>query len=124
MARVLPLPGTPTAIPALDEVATDPTKAAALPAAALQGLLCRCATVQGVLLGALVSASGRASDTASEPDSLLDVATAAGRLGVSRDWLYHHAHQLPFTVRQGRLLRFSSHGIDRYIRTRQNRLAG
>jgi predicted DNA-binding transcriptional regulator AlpA len=40
---------------------------------------------------------------------------------MSKDWLYHHARQLPFTVRTGRLLRFSSHGIDRYIRTRQNR---
>jgi len=108
-------------VPTLDEVAADPTRASALPPVALQALLCRCLTVQTAVLGALVAASGRASDTPSEPDSLLDVPTAARRLGVSRDWLYRHAHQLPFTVRQGRLLRFSSHGIDRYIKARQNR---
>ncbi|HEX7422876.1 MAG TPA: helix-turn-helix domain-containing protein [Terriglobales bacterium] len=119
MARVMSMPGTPAAVPSLDEVAADPTRATSLPAGALQGLLCRCATVQTVLLGALMAVSSRASDPAGEPDSLLDVAAAATRLGVSRDWLYRHARQLPFTVRNGRLLRFSSHGIDRYIRERQ-----
>jgi predicted DNA-binding transcriptional regulator AlpA len=120
MARALSSTNVAT-VPTLDEVAADPTRASALPPAALQALLCRCLTVQTAVLGALVAASGRANDTASEPDSLLDVPTAAGRLGASRDWLYRHAHQLPFTVRQGRLLRFSSHGIDRYIKARQNR---
>ncbi len=111
----------PVAVPTLDELATDPIHASALPLVALQALLCRCLTVQTALLGALV-ASGRAvTDAAAEPDRLLDVAAAAERLGASKDWLYHHARQLPFTVRQGRLLRFSSHGIDRYIKNRQGR---
>jgi len=120
MARVLILPGTPAAMPTLDELASDPTRATTLPASALQGLLCRCLTVQAALFGALVATAAQASTgPTTEPDRLLDVAAAAERLGVSRDWLYHHARQLPFTVRQGRLLRFSSHGIERYIRTRQ-----
>ena len=55
-------------------------------------------------------------------DTLLRVDDAAARLGTSRDWLYRHAAQLPFTVRAGRRqLRFSSGGIDRYIRQRQGR---
>lgn len=58
----------------------------------------------------------------SEPDSLLDVEAAAQRLGMSKDWLYRDAKQMPFWVPHGRVLRFSSHGIDRYIRTRQNRM--
>lgn len=120
MARVLPI--TPAAVPTLDELATSPERATTLPASALHGLLCRCLTAQTALMGALLTASACTADPASEPDRLLDVDTAAERLGVSKDWLYHHAHQLPFTVRQGRLLRFSSHGIDRYIRTRQNRM--
>ena len=122
MARVLPI--APAAVPSLDELAADPTRAAGLPPATLHALLCRCATVQTVLLGALMAASARAGDPGGEPDSLLDVAAAAARLGASRDWLYRHARQLPFTVRNGRLLRFSSHGIDRYIKNRQARLPG
>lgn len=122
MARVLPI--APAAVPTLDELAADPTRATALPATTLHGLLCRCLTAQTALLGALLTASARAStETTGEPDRLLDVTAAAERLGVSTDWLYHHARQLPFTVRNGRLLRFSSHGIDRYIRNRQNRVA-
>lgn len=101
-------------------MAADPTRANTLPPATLQGLLCRLATVQSVLLGALVSASAPATTAAiNEPDRLLDVAAAADRLGVSKDWLYRRARDLPFVVRNGRLLRFSSRGIDRFISIRQ-----
>ena len=108
-----------TAIPTLDELAAHPERAADLPVEVLQGLLSRCVTLQGGLLGALIAASGRNGQRPAEPDTLLDVEAAAQRLGVSKDWVYHHAHQLPFTVRQGRLLRFSTAGIARYIRGRQ-----
>ena len=46
---------------------------------------------------------------------------AAQRLGTSEDWLYRHAAELPFTKRLSeRQLRFSSAGIEQYIRRRQN----
>jgi hypothetical protein len=51
-----------------------------------------------------------------EHDELLDVETAALRLGVSRDYMYRHAAEYPFTRRQGRKLLFSARGIERYIR--------
>ena len=51
-------------------------------------------------------------------DRLLNVAEAAVKLGVKPDWLYRHHKNLPFTVRHGRLLRFSELGIDDYIRRR------
>jgi predicted DNA-binding transcriptional regulator AlpA len=51
-------------------------------------------------------------------DRLLNVAEAAVKLGVKPDWLYRHHRSLPFTVRHGRLLRFSELGIDDYIRRR------
>lgn len=115
MARVLPI--APATVPTLDELAADPDRASSLPPGTLQALLCRCLHAQTALMGALLaSGTSRAPET---PDSLLDIEAAAGRLGCSKDWLYHHARQLPFTVRNGRLLRFSSHGIDRYIRMRQ-----
>jgi predicted DNA-binding transcriptional regulator AlpA len=118
MGRTLSL--APAAIPTLDELAANPERASALPPAALQSLLCRCVSLQSALLGALLSATAETNrHAAEEPDSLIDVEAAAQRLGVSRDWLYHHARQLPFTVHQGRLLRFSTRGINRYIRSRQ-----
>lgn len=58
-------------------------------------------------------------DGASHDDTLLEVHEASARLGVSRDYLYRHAKALPFTVRIGRSVRFSSKGIEKYIRARQ-----
>jgi hypothetical protein len=54
--------------------------------------------------------------TPREHDELLDVATAAERLGVSSDYLYRHSRDYAFTRRQGRKLLFSALGIERYIR--------
>lgn len=52
----------------------------------------------------------------SEPhDELVAIDRAADRLGVSRDYLYRHAADLPFARRMGRKLVFSSLGIDKYI---------
>ncbi len=52
-------------------------------------------------------------------DRLLTVNEASRKLGVTKDYLYRHADQFPFTVRVGpRQLRFSLHGMDRYIRQR------
>jgi hypothetical protein len=118
MSRALPI--TPVAVPTLDELAAEPNRASMLPTAALQGLLCRCATVQTVLLGALMAASAcTGADDASEPETLLDIGEAAKRLATSRDWLYRHARQLPFVVRNGRQLRFTAAGIARYVRERE-----
>lgn len=121
MARVLSLP---TAVPTLDELAADPERAASLPAPVLQALLTRCGALHATLVGALtVAAAQNRNDRSGHEqmeDRLLDVTTAAERLSTTPDWLYRHASQLPFTVRAGRLLRFSSHEIDRYIRERKH----
>ncbi|MGB0014368.1 MAG: hypothetical protein WBQ03_22420 [Candidatus Sulfotelmatobacter sp.] len=50
------------------------------------------------------------------PDELLMVEPAAARLGLSVDYLYRNHFRLPFTRRMGRSLRFSSLGIDEYIK--------
>jgi predicted DNA-binding transcriptional regulator AlpA len=57
-------------------------------------------------------------ETRSDADRLLTVDEAAAILAKTPDWLYRHADRLPFTVREGRLLRFSQSGIQRYIRAR------
>jgi hypothetical protein len=51
-----------------------------------------------------------------EHDELFEVEDAAKRLGVSKDYLYRHHAQYPFTRRQGRKLLFSALGIDKHIR--------
>lgn len=51
-----------------------------------------------------------------EHDELLSVEVAAERLGVSRDYLYRHSREYPFTRRQGRKLLFSALGIEKHIR--------
>jgi len=64
------------------------------------------------------TAMARLTAPASQPqaDELLDVASAAARMGVGQDYLYRHHKQFPFTHRMGRKLLFSSLGIDAYIR--------
>lgn len=51
-----------------------------------------------------------------DADELLDVTAAAGRLGTSKDYLYRHHRDFPFTRRVGRKLLFSSLGIEKHIR--------
>lgn len=52
------------------------------------------------------------------PDRLVGVREAAKLIGMSEDWLYDNAPRLPFAMRQGRNLRFSIEGIQRYIAAR------
>ena len=55
-------------------------------------------------------------------DRLLTVEEASRKLGLTKDYLYRHADHFPFTVRVGpRHLRFSLHGMERYIRQRTTR---
>jgi excisionase family DNA binding protein len=63
----------------------------------------------------------RAFAAAQPSDRLLDVTEAAELLGIAEDTLYKKATNLPFTVREGRSLRFSRTGIEKYIRSRQGR---
>ena len=49
-------------------------------------------------------------------DRLVDAEEAARLLSMSRDWLYRHAKQLPFTKKlHHRKVRFSYQGIQKYI---------
>lgn len=59
------------------------------------------------------------SPPSAQNERLLDVREAAAKLGMSPSRLYKQTDQMPFTVREGRSLRFSALGIDRYIRQRQ-----
>ena len=72
------------------------------------------------LLQALDGSSG-APPAFDPPDRLLTVREAAERLGVSKRYLYGHAHEFPFAKRlSAKALRFSANGIESWIaRTKQ-----
>lgn len=111
----------PVPVPTLDSLASDPTTAADLSALAVSALLGRLAAAQSALAArALTLALAPAEPPAADADRLLTAEEAAERLAVSRDWLYRRASRLPFTVRlDGGALRFSAHGIARYLRQRR-----
>ena len=76
-------------------------------------------------LGSLERARARlnlhAFSAAQPSDQLLGVKEAADLLGMAADTLYRKAATLPFSVRDGRRLRFSKAGIEKYIRARQGK---
>ncbi len=58
------------------------------------------------------------------PDRLLTAEETAEKLSLSVDTVYRSASSYPFTVRQGRALRFSALGVDEYIRSRRGKPRG
>lgn len=111
----------PVALPSLDAIATNPACAAELPPDAAHALLSRCVVALAALNGRLLAGTAASNGTPPEADRRLNVAEAAERLGMSRDYLYRHADTLPFTIRVGRSLGFSAAGIDKYLKQRTGR---
>jgi predicted DNA-binding transcriptional regulator AlpA len=107
------------AIPSLEELACDPSRASGLPADVLAALAARCAAVQSTLATAqlaLVLNGGTIEAPANDGDRLLVIEEAAAKLSMTEDQLYRRK-DLPFRVKLGPgQLRFSSNGIERYIR--------
>jgi excisionase family DNA binding protein len=97
----------------------DPAWVAKIPPSRIPALLSLLSAVQSAMAARLISAGSE--EPASADDALLTVAQAAERLGVSKDWLFRRSRTLPFVVRLGRHLRFSSRGIERYLRNRTGR---
>ena len=86
----------------------------------MPALVVRLAALQSAL-GALMTTRIRFNGSAGiegDQDHLLDVSSAAEVLGVSKHWLYRNSTDLPFTRKLGRKLRFSRHGMDRWIQAR------
>jgi hypothetical protein len=100
----------------LDAIA-DGAPLEGLTPAVVSALLSRLAAAQTRLAGRLLEVA-QLDNHRVDPDRLLGVKEAAGRLGVAPAWLYRHATQLPFTTRMGAHLRFSERALERFIRTR------
>jgi predicted DNA-binding transcriptional regulator AlpA len=46
------------------------------------------------------------------PDEALNAREAGERIGVGKDWIYAHAHEIPGSWRNGKILRFSAAAIE------------
>jgi len=91
------------------ELLEHPERAQDLPPQVARDLLPR-------IIGLQVAVLARALVNGHDANSSPSTAQAAARLGQSKDWLYRHATKLPFTRRVGRQVRFSSQGLESYIR--------
>lgn len=111
-------------VPDLAAIAAHPDVARRLPADQVEALLATCSVCQGALVNRLLtlrtSTNGQ-GQTTPDGDRLLTAEDAARKLGKSKDALYRHAGDYPFTVRDGRSLRFSEQGIEKFIRQRMGR---
>lgn len=89
----------------------SPADVAALAAEEIPAVIAQLASVQSALAARLLMERETAKG---EPDPLLDIEQAAARLNMSTHYLYKNHRRLPFTVRQGRKVLFSSRGLERY----------
>src|SRR5438552_4122196 len=105
----------------LADILADPEKAGDLALAEVCELIGDLERCKARLSARLIELCNRRPPVSDAGDRLLDVEQATQKLGTSRDWLYRHAKKLPFAVRNGRQLRFSERGIERYIKLRAGR---
>jgi len=108
----------------LEDLLKEPGRIRELPAEVAAQVLQKLICLQGLLVGRLMASHETGVEPNAQPDRLLTVDEAAHRLGTTADWLYRKSAIYPFTVRNGRQLRFSAQGIDRWIRRNQGRSPG
>ena len=109
-------------IPKLADLVSDPTKVSLIPSEAVPALRGKLAELDTLLMmRATMAQSNGHGQAHAEGDRLLTAEEAARKLGKSKDALYRHADKYPFTVRDGRSLRFSEQGIEKFIRQRVGR---
>lgn len=113
--------GGPYPVPKLEELVANPSRYGELDAYTSAVLKNQAITALNLLnaLDLSVARAGIEAPGQQRRDRLINIDQAAEKLGVTKDWLYHHHKEYPFTVRQGKLLRFSELGIEEYIRTRR-----
>lgn len=96
----------------LVDIIADPRRVVELAPEDVPALLVQLGSIQSALSAHLLMAQRKER-------TLLSVQQAAKRLGVTTDWLYRHASELPFCRRLSRKqLRFEAAGLDAYLATR------
>lgn len=104
----------------LNNLMIDARRLDDLPTEQIPALLTELAAAS-LQLAARLLAGSNGVEAQADTAKLLTVAEAAERTGMSRDYLYRHADNLPFAVRVGRSLRFSQAGLEKWIRSRSGR---
>jgi hypothetical protein len=114
-ARPPVTPIRPTEVPTLDDLAGDPGRAASLPAEIRRAVTLRCVA----LIGACAVPEEAPTPPACEPDRVLLIEEAAGRLGMTKDFLYRNWATLHLGYKDvdGRV-KFPLSKVERYLRTR------
>lgn len=108
--------------PKLADLLEHPERVSQLPPEAVPVMLGELERLRAVLWVRLTAGNHDGQgQSPSDGDRLLDVDEAARKLGKSKDYLYRHADDYSFTVRDGRSLRFSEQGIEKFIRQRMGR---
>jgi predicted DNA-binding transcriptional regulator AlpA len=109
-------------VPGLEELVADPDRVRVLDAHTTCILKMRAIAALNLLnahdMELLWSTRGTVPEGGAE--RLLRVKEAAKKFGVTADWLYRHHDEFSFTVRHGRLLRFSVLGMEQHIRKRRS----
>jgi predicted DNA-binding transcriptional regulator AlpA len=114
-------------VPTVKELAQNPARARGLSPTVIAALLAKFGADLAELSAAQNALAAALADggmdcprgSISEPEVLLTVEQTAERLNMTKDALYRAAKTLPFAVRLGPgQLRFSSAGIDQWIRAK------
>jgi predicted DNA-binding transcriptional regulator AlpA len=106
-------------VPRLEDLVADPEKVRVLEAHTTRVLSAQAIVALNVLCAheiQLLRSEAPEHRKTRRGEHLLGVKEAAQKFGVKADWLYRHHKEPPFTVRCGRLLRFSELGMDEFIR--------
>lgn len=111
---------SPELVPSLDALAADPALVDTLPPKVAVNLYRQIAPLEGALRARVLTADTRPDDAAVE---LIDVRTAARKLGLAPSTLYQKSKRPPlfdFAVREDldgvRRLRFRARDLDEFIR--------
>ena len=112
----------PELVPSLDALAADPALVDTLPPKVAVDLYRQIAPLEGALRARVLTADSRTDDVAVD---LIDVRTAARKLGLAPSTLYQKSKRPPLfdlTVREDldgvRRLRFRARDLDEFIRRR------
>ncbi len=105
-----------------EELSADPKRIDDLTVNEVSAMLVRVSALSMALsarLAAAAAVTGNAALSGAEgalmPDRLLDVDEAAKLLGMSAGTLGRNKDRYPFLVRNGRMIRFSAKGIEKWI---------
>jgi predicted DNA-binding transcriptional regulator AlpA len=112
--------GAPTLkeIPSLNSLVADPGKALSLPPDVARTLLCGLAGVLPVLIAQSLKVIGKPESSAT-PERFLTVDEAVARFGVSRQWLYRHAKQMPHSQPSRKTLLFPENATGKWFASRK-----